>query len=380
MTIRVGILGTGFAAQTHADALRRVPGVALAGVASRSGARASEAAGRMGAAHAYQDPGELIADPEIDAVHVCSTNRLHAQQASAALLAGKHVICEKPLAFDSESANDLVAIAATAAESGALSAVCFNYRYYPMVQQLRRLVASGDYGRVHYVHGAYLQDWLLYDTDWNWRVDPAENGASRAMADIGSHWIDLAQHISGDRVVEVLADLGTVHPVRRRPLRETSTFERVDESELEPVEVGSEDFGSVLLRFESGARGMFGVSQVSAGRRNRLTLEVDAAAAALAWNQERPDGAWIGQRLEPSLEFPRDAALGVPLTRTPAGHPEGWRETFYNLFSEFYGAIDAGHAATPDKVAFASFAEGYRTGLVIDAILRSHRSGLWEGL
>lgn len=380
MTVRVGILGTGFAAQTHADALRRVPGVVLAGVASRRSDRATEAARRIGAAHAYQDPSELIADPEIDAVHVCSTNHMHAQQASAALLAGKHVICEKPLAFDSQSAHALVAVAETAAESGTLSAVCFNYRYYPMVQQLRRLLAVGEYGRVHYVHGGYLQDWLLYDTDWNWRVDPAENGASRAMADIGSHWVDLVQHVSGERVAEVLADLGTVHPVRRRPRHETSTFEHVDESELEPVEVDSEDFGSVLLRFESGARGMFGVSQVSAGRRNRLTFEIDAAEAGVAWDQEHPDTAWIGRRREPSLVFPRDPGLGVPLTRTPAGHPEGWRETFYNLFAEFYGAVEAGRPELSGSTAFASFAEGHRTGLVIDAILESHRSRAWEAL
>jgi predicted dehydrogenase len=378
VTVRVGILGTGFAAQTHADALRRVPGVVLAGVASRSSDRATEAARRIGAAHAYQDPSELISDPEIDAVHVCSTNHMHAQQASAALLAGKHVICEKPLAFDSQSANDLVAVAETAGDSGTLSAVCFNYRYYPMVQQLRRLLAAGEFGRVHYVHGGYLQDWLLYDTDWNWRVDPAENGASRAMADIGSHWVDLVQHVSGERVVEVLADLGTVHPVRRRPLRETSTFEHVDEGDLEPIGVDSEDFGSVLLRFEGGARGMFGVSQVSAGRRNHLTFEIDAAEAAVAWDQEQPDTAWIGRRREPSLVYPRDAALGVPLTRTPAGHPEGWRETFYNLFAEFYAAVEAGRPGTSET--FASFAEGHRTGLVIDAILRSHRSRAWEAL
>jgi predicted dehydrogenase len=380
MSVRVGILGTGFAAQTHADALRRLPAVALAGVASRSQERASDAARRMGAAHGYQNASELIGDPEIDAVHVCTTNHLHAQLASAALLAGKHVICEKPLAVDSQSAGDLVAIAETAAESGTLSAVCFNYRHYPLVQQLREMIAAGECGPVHYVHGSYLQDWLLYDTDWNWRVDPSENGPSRAMADIGSHWVDLVQHVSGERVVEVLADLGTLHPVRRRPLRETSTFEHGEDGEFEPVAVDSEDFGSVMVRFEGGARGAFGVSQVSAGRRNRLTFEIDAAQAAFAWDQERPDTAWIGRRLQPSLEFPRDAALGVPLTRTPAGHPEGWRETFYNLFAEFYGAVQAAGSGSAHEPRYATFADGHRTGLVVDAILRSHRSGSWAGL
>jgi predicted dehydrogenase len=380
VTVRVGIVGTGFAAQTHADALRRLPGVALVGVASRSAERASETSRQVGAAHAYQDASELIADPEVDAVHICSTNHLHAQYASEALLAGKHVMCEKPLAIDDQSANELVAVAETAAASGIVSAVCFNYRYYPMVRQLRTIVAAGEYGPVHFVHGAYLQDWLLYDTDWNWRVDPRENGASRTVADIGSHWIDLAQHISGERVAEVLADLGTVHPVRRRPLRETSTFERSDDAEFEEVEIDSEDFASVLVRFDSGARGTFAVSQVSAGRRNRLTIELDAATGALAWDQEQPDSAWIGRRREPSLVFPRDAALGVELARTPAGHPEGWRSTFLNLFTDFYGAVEAAGSGTAHDGAFASFAEGRRTGQVVDAILRSHQSRAWVSI
>jgi predicted dehydrogenase len=381
VTVRVGIIGTGFAAETHADALRRLPGVALVGVASRTPERASESARKVGAAHAYREPGELIADPEIDAVHVCSTNHLHAQYASEALLAGKHVMCEKPLAIDAQSANDLVAVAETAAASGTVSAVCFNYRYYPMVRQLQTIVAAGEYGPVHFVHGVYLQDWLLYDTDWNWRIDPSENGSSRTVADIGSHWIDLAQHISGERVAEVLADLGTVHPVRRRPLGETSTFEdAADDGEFEEVEIDSEDFASVLVRFETGARGTFAVSQVSAGRRNRLTIEVDAATGALAWDQEQPDSAWIGRRREPSLVFPRDAALGVPLTRTPAGHPEGWRSTFYNLFADFYGAVQAASSGVSHEAGFASFAEGWRTGLVVDAILRSHESGSWTSI
>jgi predicted dehydrogenase len=376
VTIHVGIVGTGFAAGSHADALRRLTAVELAGVASRSAARASEAAQRMGAARAYGDTDELIEDPAIDAVHVCSTNRLHAPVAAAALRAGKHVICEKPLGIDSKDTADLARLAESAAASGTLSAVCFNYRHYALVQRLRAMIADGGYGPVHYAHGSYLQDWLLYDSDWNWRVDPRENGPSRAIADIGSHWLDLVQHVSGQTVAAVLADLGTLHPVRRRPLVETSTFEHGADSESEPVLIDSEDFGSVLVRFESGARGTFAVSQVSAGRRNRLSFEIDTAEAAFAWDQERPDTAWIGQRRPPSLEYPRDAALDVTLSRLPAGHPEGWRETFYNLFSEFYGAVSAG-AGADREAGFATFADGHRTTLLVEAILRSHRTGSW---
>jgi predicted dehydrogenase len=375
--IRVGIVGTGFAAQCHADALRRLNGVRLVGVASRSPGRASEAAAEMGAAHAYRDVAELIDDAEIDAVHICSTNHLHAQLAATALQAGKHVICEKPLAVDSDGTGDLVAIADTAAASGTLSAVCFNYRHYPIVQRLRTMVADREHGPVHFVHGSYLQDWLLYDSDWNWRVDPAENGPSRAMADIGSHWLDLVQHVTGQRVEQVLADLGTLHKARRRPLVKTSTFEAGDGGEFESVAVDSEDFGSVLIQFADGTRGTFSVSQVSAGRRNRLTFELDAAEAALAWDQERPDTAWIGRRRAPSLEYPRDAALGVELARLPAGHNEGWRETFYNLFADFYAAVGTRRDGGEPETSFATFADGHHTTLLVEAILESHRSRSW---
>ena len=198
--LRVGIIGTGFAADNHADALRRLPAVELTGVASRTRERAVDAARRLGAERAYADPAELIDDPRIDAVHICTINRQHAELSAVALKANKHVVTEKPLATDSHSAEMLVKLANTAADSGTLSAVCFNYRHYPLVQQLRAMLASGGYGDVHFVHGSYLQDWLLYDTDWNWRVDPEDNGASRAVADIGSHWLDLVEFVTGERI------------------------------------------------------------------------------------------------------------------------------------------------------------------------------------
>jgi predicted dehydrogenase len=375
--LRVGIIGTGFAADNHADALRRLPAVELTGVASRTRERAVDAARRLGAERAYADPAELIDDPRIDAVHICTINRQHAELSAVALKANKHVVTEKPLATDSHSAEMLVKLANTAADSGTLSAVCFNYRHYPLVQQLRAMLASGKYGDVHFIHGSYLQDWLLYDTDWNWRVDPDDNGASRAVADLGSHWLDLIEHVSGQRISEVFADLATHHPVRRRPLVESATFGASAEGEHEPIPVHNEDFGTVMIRFAGGARGTFAVSQVSAGRKNRLVFEVDTSDAAFGWNQEQPDTAWVGRRSAANLECVRDPGEAMPPVQLPLGHPVGWRDALCNLFADFYGDVHARQNGGAHKAAFATFADGHRTTLLVDGILESHRTGTW---
>jgi predicted dehydrogenase len=379
--LRVGVLGTGFAAECHAEALRRLPAVELAGVASRDRLRARETAVRLGAPTAYADYAELIADPAIDAVHVCTVNSLHAELCAAALRAGKHVVAEKPLATCSGDSEALAALADEAAGQGTLSAVCFNYRHYPLVQQIREMLTSGDFGSVHFVHGSYLQDWLLLDTDWNWRLDPNDNGSSRAIADIGSHWIDLVQHITGQTAAEVLADLATHHPVRRRPARVGSTFDDGGEAgEREPVSVESEDFGTVLLRFDTGARGTFAVSQASAGRKNRLTFQIDTSDAAFAWDQEHPDTAWIGRRRSPNIEFLRDPSRATHIAQLPPGHPEGWRDALRNLFADFYAAVEARRAGVTHQSTFATFADGHRTTLLVEAIMRSHQAEAWTSV
>jgi predicted dehydrogenase len=238
-------------------------------------------------------------------------------------------------------------------------------------------VAGGEHGPVHFVHGRYLQDWLLYATDWNWRLDPGDNGASRAVADIGSHWLDLVQHVTGEVAVEVFADLATHHRVRQRPASVSATFAHSARDAAEPVPVESEDFGTVMLRFAGGARGALVISQASAGRKNRLTFEVDASAAAFAWDQERPDQAWVGRRGSPNLELLRDPG-GVPhIAQLPPGHPEGWRDALRNLFADFYGAVRGTGAAEP---VYATFADGHRTTLLVEAIVRSHRDEAWTAV
>ena len=374
---RVGIIGTGFAAESHADALRRLPNVELAGIASHDPVRAMDLAQRLGASRGYADPTQLIEDDRIDAVHICTINRLHSDLSAHALRTGKHVVTEKPLAVDSRTTEQLVGLADEAARSGRRTAVCFNYRHYTLIQRLREMLTGGQYGEMHFVHGSYVQDWLLYETDWNWRLDPADNGVSRAVADIGSHWIDLVQYVTGQRITEVFADLGMHHLVRQRPQEESSTFGNRAGGNVAPVTVHTEDYGAVIVRFASGARGTFAVSQVSPGRKNRLTFQVDTADAAFSWDQEQPNTAWIGQRSSPSLIYPREPVAGATVPQLPAGHPEGWRDSLRNLFAEFYEGIEAqGNGGGPGG-SFATFADGHRTTLLVEAIVESHRTGSW---
>jgi predicted dehydrogenase len=382
--IGVGVVGTGFAATAHLEALARLAGVEVVAIAGSDAERTGLLASAHGA-RAYRDHGELLADPAVDAVHACTVNQRHFAVNLAALEAGKHVLSEKPLATCSEESAALAAAAAVAAERGIVSAVCFNYRHYPMVAQIREMLRTGEHGAPHFVHGEYLQDWLLYETDWNWRVDPAVGGASRAVADIGSHWSDLVQHVTGDVIEEVFADLATLHHTRLRPVRDGSTFTAAPDGagngSGEPVAVQSEDFGTVLVRFRGGARGAFTVSQASAGRKNGLRFQVDAARAAFAWDQERPERAWVGRREGPNLELVRDPGALLPraarLARLPAGHPEGWADALRNVLADFYGAIGAHRNGGEHVSDLASFADGHARVALVEAVMASDREQRW---
>ena len=378
--IRVGVAGTGFAAAAHLDALARRPGVEAVAVASSDAGRARDFAERHGIADAYGGYRELVADERLDALHICTVNRLHRDIGMAALARGLHVLSEKPLALDSRESAEL---ASAADRAGVVAAVCFNYRHYPLVAQIRAMLAGGDYGAAHFVHGAYLQDWLLWATDWNWRLDPIESGRSRAVADIGSHWADLVQHVTGDTIVEVFADLAALHPRRTRPGDGARTIEH-DGGQGETVDVETEDFGTVLLRFASGARGSFTVSQTSAGRKNGLWFQVDAAEASFAWAQEDPNRAWVGRRGRPNLELQRDPATLDPraarLSRLPAGHPEGWLDALAGVVDDFYGAVEARANGGPHTSELASFREGHTRVCLVDAIIKSHHEQRWASV
>jgi predicted dehydrogenase len=370
--LRAAVVGVGFAGSTHAEALARIPGVELAAVVASSAESARAAGARLRAERAEHDYRKVLADPSIDVVHNCTPNDLHAEINHAVLEAGKHLVAEKPLAT---GAAETAALVDAARAHDLVSAVCFNYRYYPLVRELRELLASGEYGRPHLVHGGYLQDWLLRETDWNWRVDAARGGPSRAVADIGAHWLDLAEFVVQDRVVSVSAKLGRLHDTRRRP-GEVQTFTRSIAGGAE-IAITTEDMACVLLEFASGTLGSVVVSQVSAGRKNRLHVSVDAAAAGFTWDQEDPNVLWIGHRDRANEQLPRDPTLlgadAARLAHYPGGHQEGWADTFKNLFLDFYAAVEAhGSGSTPEG-AFASFADAHHSALLVEAILASDR-------
>jgi predicted dehydrogenase len=377
---RAGVIGTGFIGPVHVEALRRV-GVEVVALAGHSAERTAEKARRLHIPRAYGSVDEMLADPEIQVVHITSPNHLHFPHARAALLAGKHVVCEKPLAMDSRESGELLRLAQ---ERRLGNAVNFIIRYYPLSQQARALVKDGALGAVYSVQGSYLQDWLLLPTDWNWRLEPEIGGAMRAIGDIGSHWIDLTTFITGLRVEAVLADFQTFVPVRQKPTRPVETFTGKLQTAVEYVEqpIHTEDYASVLFRYTGGARGVMTVSQVSAGRKNRLFYEIDGAQAALAWDGENPNELWIGHRDRPNELLLKDPALLAPEARPfasyPGGHGEGFPDTFKNLYQSFYSYLDAGDfAAAPD---FPTFADGHRALRVGEAILRSAREDRWVPL
>jgi len=376
---RVGVVGTGFIGPVHVEALRRL-GIEVAALAGHGAERAAEKARQMHIPRAYGSVDELLADPTINVVHITSPNHLHFPHAKAALLAGKHVVCEKPLAMNSQESGDLVALAK---EKGLVNAVNFNLRYYPLSQQARSIVEAGELGRVYIVQGSYLQDWLLLPTDWNWRLETELGGDMRAVSDIGSHWIDLTGYITGLKVESVLADFQTFLPVRKKPTRPVETFtgkmQTAGKQEYIEQLIGTEDYASVLIRYEGGARGVMTVSQVSAGRKNQVSYEIDGADAAIAWAGENPNQLWVGHRDSPNELLLKDPALMSPEARRfasyPGGHTEGFPDTFKGLYSAVYGYLDAGDmTAKPD---FPTFQDGHNALLVGEAIWRSTREGRW---
>lgn len=375
--LRACVVGAGFVGPAHVEALRR-NGVEVRGIAAASGTEAGEKARALNLPRAYADLEEVLGDAEVDVVHLAVPNHLHAPYALAALEAGKHVICEKPLAMTSGEARRM---AEAARSSGKVAALAYNLRFYPLVREARERLRSGGAGRIFAVHGAYLQDWLQKDSDWNWRLEPEKGGELRAVADIGTHWLDLAESTTGLRVEALVADLATVWPERRRPSGPVETFSGKfgTRGELESVAVKSEDLAHILLRFAGGARGSLVVSQVAAGRKNSLTFEIDAEREALAWDSEEPNRLWIGSRDGPNALLAKDPSLlsasARSLSAYPGGHQEGYADTFRQFFAAVYDYIAAGNFRAPRD--FPGFEDGLREALLCDAIVESSRRGAW---
>ncbi|NHN34957.1 Gfo/Idh/MocA family protein [Paenibacillus agricola] len=373
-TIKVGVVGTGFSAMAHIEALRRIPLVEVVGISGSSFDKGNEIARKLNIPKAYVSIDELIQDPDIQAVHNCTPNSLHFEINKQVLLAGKHLMSEKPLAINSEQSRELVELAE---QADVISGVCFNYRHYPMVSQVKEMLETGKEGRINLVYGGYLQDWLLLDTDYSWRLDPQKNGSSRAVADIGSHWCDTVQYVLNKKITEVLADLKIIHPVRKKPKGQMTTFTSSDDVEREEIEITTEDYGTVLVHFEDGIQGVFTVSQVSAGRKNHLYFEIATDHSSFNWDQEKPNQLWVGKRAQSNEVMLRDPDLLLPnaasLTHYPGGHHEGWPDGLKNLFYDFYQKA----ADRQYKSSFATLSDGHRNMLLVEAILKSHQEKRW---
>src|ERR1700731_27532 len=367
--------------RVHLEAVRRLEFVEAAAVVGRN----AEAARRLGAGFSvptitanYRD---VLGDPKIDAVHICTSNAQHFPMAGEALRAGKHVICEKPLATTVGEGEELASLA----ERHELrNCVCHNLRYYPMVQQMRRMREDGDLGEILVAQGTYFQDWLLYDTDWNWRVDAKSGGPSRTMADIGSHWFDMAEHVTGLRVTSLCADLQTFHRTRKQPKHSLETFANKSLGPEDYVEtpVTTEDYGSVIFRMGDRACGSVTASQVSAGRKNRLSIEICGTKSSVAWNQERPDELWIGHRDSANQLLLKDPSLLQPAARPyadlPGGHSEGYNDTFKQILRRFYSSIRTASIAAPgETLDYPQFADGLRQLVILNAVLASHHKRSW---
>jgi predicted dehydrogenase len=375
----MGLVGAGFVGPHHVDAVRRLGFVDIVAVAGSTEASGRTKAEALGARRGYGSYQALIDDPDVQVVHNATPNHLHYEVTAAALARGKHVVSDKPLAMTAAQSKQLVE---QARRAGVVTAVTFNYRGNPLVQQARQAVARGDIGVPRFLHGHYLQDWLSQDTDYSWRLDPEKGGASSALGDIGSHWCDLVQHVSGLRITHVLGDLTTVIPTRKRPRGSREAFQAGGGDAVDVVDITVEDLASVLLRFDNGAKGSFSVGQVCAGHKNDLVFEVCGSTASVRWRQEHQNELWIGHRERANEVLQKDPSLVDeavrPYARLPGGHQEAWADAFCNLMRDIYGCIARGtpYGALPPAVA--SFEDGYRANAVVEAILDSAaKGGIW---
>lgn len=352
--LRAGFVGAGFMAEVHSRAARAA-GAEIAGIASSSPASAARAKDRLGVEQAYDSVQDLVQDDMIDIIHICTPNATHAALAEAALKAGKHVVCEKPLATNVQDATKLVELAATA---GTVATVPFIYRFHPMVREARERIASGQTGRISTIQGSYLQDWLLSRDDDNWRVDASLGGPSRAFADIGSHLCDLLEFVTNDRITRIGAVSRTLFSGRANH-----------------TDIQTEDLVAAVFATETGTVGNLLVSQVAPGRKNRLMIEISGSESTVQFDQEAPETLWLGKRAgsqllvrDPDALSPEAARLSV----LPAGHPQGYQDAFNAFVADTYAAIDG-----DIRDGLPTFQDGLRAAVLTTSIIESSKGGQW---
>jgi predicted dehydrogenase len=382
MQIKAGIIGMGYIGASHIEAIRRIGFARLTAVADANCDLARVKADEYNIPKCYSSVEELLSDPEVNVVHNCTPNNLHAEINEKIIRSGKHVLSEKPLTRTSEESGKMVAL--LKAYPGIKGCVNFNYRMNPLVQEMKNKLRNGDIGIPYLVHGSYLQDWLLYETDYNWRIEPEICGPSRCIADIGSHWMDAVQTVLGSKITEVCADLVTVIPVRKKPKTQVETFSLNKNSEYEEKSIETEDYGAVLFKMENGTHGVFYVSEVSAGRGCWLNFEVDGSKASMYWNQETCDNMWMGSRDSDNSQIMRNpnnmSASAKQYTYLAKGHPEGWNDGFKNNIYSFYKYILDEKQMDRDPCDFATFEDAHYIIRLTEAIVESSKTRQWINL
>ncbi|MFN6055999.1 MAG: Gfo/Idh/MocA family protein [Paracoccaceae bacterium] len=373
-TLGAAVIGTGFIGAVHLSTLRRL-GIPIVGVLGSSATRGAERAKALGVAKAYGSLDELLADPAVQVVHVTSPNVAHYPQVKAILVAGKNVICEKPLAMTSAQSAEMVAMARA---SGKVAAVCYNTRFYPLNQHAHGMMQAGDLGDLRLITGHFHQDWLAKETDWNWRLEAAEGGPLRSVSDIGTHWVDLTNFVTGQKPVAVMADLATFIPERQKPLGPVETF-TTSKGATETRKIETDDAATILLRYANGGRGMMSTSQISHGRRGLLCWDISGSKASAAWSAEHPEDLWIGHREAPNQILLRDPSLmnptGAAAAFMPGGHPEGFADTWAAFFTQVYR--DVARGGRGPESTWATFDDGHYEMLFCDAVLASAAKGAW---
>lgn len=375
--LRIGVIGTGFIGKQHIEAIRRIPGTEVVAVSDSNEEMVKSVSEQLHIPSYYSDYKELLKNETIDIVHNCTPSALHFEINKAIMKSGKHVYCEKPLTLNTNESEELVRLAK---EKGVAAGANFNYRHNAMVQEMHERVKNNSIGEVLVVHGQYLQDWLLYETDYDWRLDPKMGGESRAVSDIGSHCFDTMQYILNKKIISVYANLITVYPVRKRTEKTGGTYSGQQGKVLEEIPIHSEDAAFIMVKFENGIQGLFNLSQVGAGKKNGLSVTISGSTASLEWDQERPDKLWVGHRDSGNEEI--YAASGF-LTGTakryallPNGHPLGWADALKCAIQSFYESILSG-TCQEEKQNYATFAEGHYIMKLIEACLLSNKQKRW---
>ena len=378
--IKAAIIGSGFMGSAHLEALQRIGGVEVVVLASDDEKNGKALAEKFSVSSFTNDWKAVVANPNVDIIHNCTPNNLHFDVNKAAIENNKHIISEKPLTISSLQSSELIELLK---KHCVVNAVNFNYRFYPVIQHAKTMIESNEVGDIYLVHGNYLQDWLFYKTDYNWRLESNLGGESRAIADIGSHWCDMVQFLTGSKIKSVFAYLVTIHKSRIKPPEAIETFKGKEKSFANgtDVQIKTEDAGTVLIHFENGTRGVFTVSQVSAGRKNHFQFEIDGSKKSFSWNQENPNELWIGYREKANEILMKDPSLLNEEVRKfasyPGGHSEGYPDTAKNLFNSVYNFIRDGKNPQKDKADFPTFNDGHIENKIVEAILKSNDQQKW---